>query len=316
MKIVDHRLVRDDGTPYRFVSTPNVSSGALKPTYLVMHYTAGSSAQESINWLANPEAKASAHIVIARDGTITQMVPFNKVAWHAGKSSWKGTEGLNSWSIGIELDNPGKLARKNGVWTSAFGGKYKDEEVLEAVHKNETAKAGWYRYPAAQMEAARQLSKLLVQTYGLKQVVGHEDISPGRKQDPGPSFPWPEFLAFVGAEGPPAAKAQAPAASAPAPAPAPAPTPAGYFRVTAELNIRTGPATANPAVPGSPLPAGTIVQALDESGSWKQVAVQGTVRGVSGIRGWVSAKFLEPAPPGSVPAPKIAGAQTPAGTGA
>ena len=310
MKIVDHRLVHDDGTPYRFVSTPNVSSGALKPTYLVMHYTAGSSAQESISWLANPQAKASAHIVIARDGTITQMVPFNRVAWHAGKSTWKGIDGLNSWSIGIELDNPGKLARKNGQWVSAFGGKYRDEDVLEAIHKNETEKAGWFRYPAPQMEAARQLSRLLVQTYGLKEVIGHEDISPGRKQDPGPAFPWTDFLGFVTGG---AVSAAQPAAPAPAPAPQPAAAPAAFFRVTADLNIRSGPSTSNAAVAGSPLPSGTIVQGLDTSGTWRQVAVQGTVRGVSGIRGWVSAKFLEAAPAGSVPAPKILG--TPAGTG-
>ena len=83
MKVVNHLLVNDDGSAVPFVKTPNVG-GEYKPTILVMHFTAGSSAKESINWLANPQAKASAHIVIGKDGKVTQMVPFNRVPWHSG----------------------------------------------------------------------------------------------------------------------------------------------------------------------------------------------------------------------------------------
>ena len=86
--------------------SPN-HSGEITPKFIVMHYTAGWSAEGSITWLTNKESKVSAHLVIARDGTITQLVPFNKKAWHAGPSVYDGYKNLNSHSIGIALDNAG-----------------------------------------------------------------------------------------------------------------------------------------------------------------------------------------------------------------
>ncbi len=103
LSIKDDRLV---GSEVSFVETPN-KGGDLSPRYLVFHYTAGRSATSSINWLTNPESKASAHLVLARDGTITQLAPFNIKTWHAGLSHWDGLSGLNSSSIGIEMDNAG-----------------------------------------------------------------------------------------------------------------------------------------------------------------------------------------------------------------
>lgn len=305
MKIVNHLLVNDDGSPVRFVKTPNMG-GELKATILVMHFTAGSSANESINWLANPEAKASAHIVIGRDGKVTQQVPFNRVAWHAGKSEWKGIVGLNSHSIGIELDNPGKMVKKGDRWAAVtFGGSFADSDVLVATHKNESTPSGWFKYPEAQLAVAREVARAIIQTYGLKEVIGHDDISPGRKVDPGPAFPFAEFRAAVMGTAAPAAAAQPVAQPAqPVAQPAqPAQPTAAFFTVTEELNIRSGPGASNPAVKGGPLPAGTVVQGFEDSGSWKRVAVQGTVRGVSGVTGWVSAKFLKAA----VQVPHLAG---------
>ena len=88
MKIIDHRLCDDRGNPVRFEESPNASNG-IQPEYCVLHYTAGASAESSVRWLCNPEAKASAHLVIGRDGSITQLVAFDRKAWHAGKSEWR-----------------------------------------------------------------------------------------------------------------------------------------------------------------------------------------------------------------------------------
>jgi N-acetylmuramoyl-L-alanine amidase len=302
MKIVNHLLVHDDGTPYRFVKTPNVGNGEMKYKYLVMHFTAGGSAQESIGWMANPAAKASAHIVIARDGTITQMVPFNRVAWHAGQSQWEGIVGLNSWSIGIELDNPGRMTRKGDHWVADGGSRLGDDQVIQAVHKNEKTMSGWAKYPQVQVDVARELATLLVRIYRLGEVIGHEDISPGRKVDPGPAFNMAEFRAQV--------MSAATGGSAPQPSPAPAqpaatPTGAWVYSTTANVNVRTGPGKQFPAVQGSPVPSGTFVDAFADSGEWKQVAVQGAANGVSGIRGWVAAQFLK-REPDRIPVLKLA----------
>lgn len=192
MKIIDHKLCKDDGTPYTFVESPN-HGAKFAAEYLVVHFTAVSSAEVTINWLKNPDAQASAHLVIGRDGNITQLVPFDTVAWHAGKSFWDGRPGLNNFSIGVELVNVGKLARRGEKWVSWSGRQVPDNQVVEATHKNETESAGWHTYTEEQIQVALEVGNLLVRTYQLKDVIGHDDIAPGRKSDPGPAFPMESF---------------------------------------------------------------------------------------------------------------------------
>jgi N-acetylmuramoyl-L-alanine amidase len=196
MKIKNHRLCKDDGTQCDFLRSPN-QGGPIKPDYLVMHYTAGRNAKSSINWLVNSQARASAHLVISAEGHPTQLVPFNRAAWHAGASRWAGRVGVNSFSIGIELDNPGMLTRRAGSWFTTWGDPVDEENVIEAVHKNGGELRGWHAYSGTQLDAALGIASLLVNHYGLKDVVGHEDIAPGRKVDPGPAFPMDSFKARV-----------------------------------------------------------------------------------------------------------------------
>jgi N-acetylmuramoyl-L-alanine amidase len=216
MKIIQHRLYRDDGTAYSFIPSPNFGS-EIQHEFLVIHYTAGRDAQSAINWLIDPERKVSAHLVIGRDGSITQLVPFDKIAWHAGRSEWKGFINLNQYSLGIELDNAGFLTRHNNPlaphlfslvdgdrgekvdnrWLSWLKDEYDDSEVIEAVHKHETEPRGWHTFTPEQIAAALEVAKLLVKNYNLWDVVGHDDIAPGRKLDPGPAFPMESFRACL-----------------------------------------------------------------------------------------------------------------------
>ena len=80
---------------------------------VIIHYTAGTSAKGSAAWLCNPQAGASAHLVIGREGEIYQLIPFTTKAWHAGVSQYQGRKGFNNYSIGIELDNAGPLKRSD-----------------------------------------------------------------------------------------------------------------------------------------------------------------------------------------------------------
>lgn len=186
--IKNHRL-QIDAKDVPFVQSPN-GGEALNPTYLIMHYTAGTSADGAINWFRNPDAKASAHLVLDRDGSVTQMMPFNKVAWHAGKSALNGIVGLNRHSIGIEIVNAGKLHKNAaGKWVNWAGNVIKDDEVIVARHKNETGEAGWHVYTERQITAAIDIGVALREVYGFIDVLGHDDIAPGRKVDPGPAFP-------------------------------------------------------------------------------------------------------------------------------
>jgi N-acetylmuramoyl-L-alanine amidase len=268
----NYRLIGEGGNPVQDKETPN-KGGTLDPQFLIMHFTAARSAASAIDWLLNPASSASAHLVIARDGTITQLAPFNRVTWHAGKSSWGELSGLNKYSIGIELDNAGKMERKNGKWTAWFGATYPETEVHEAKHKNDGESAGWHIFTEVQLEVAAQVAATLVQHYELRDILGHDDIAPGRKNDPGPAFPMESFKS-VG-EGRAADEDD-------------------FFVTTDNLSIRTGPGTQNPTVIAKALPPGTLVVPLAREGKWWKVDVEDTVDGTMDLQGWVHSGWLKP----------------------
>lgn len=270
MKIKNHRLYRDDDSPYPYQRSPN-GGGTIDTRYLVIHFTAGGSAEQSVTWLSNPLAQASAHLVIGRDGKITQLMPFNQKAWHAGSSSWNGLTSLNSHSIGIELDNAGLLKKSQGKWKSWFGRTYPDDEVLVARHRNRLEESGWHTYTPEQLEVALEVSALLVRKYDLRDVLGHDDISPFRKVDPGPAFPMSSFRSRV------MGRVED--------------EPDIYETITA-LNIRQGPGITYPSIENSPLPAKTRLEILDTNQIWKFVDVLDPVNKVSGLQGWVHGNFI------------------------
>lgn len=272
MKIIDNLLFKKNEEPVDFVKSPNFEEG-LKQEYLVIHYTAGRNAKESIRWLTNRASKASAHLVIGRDGNITQLVAFDKEAWHAGQSSWEDRVGLNGYSLGIELDNTGPMKRHGNRWLAWFGDEYDESEVIEAVHKHETESRGWQIFPAVQITAALNVGILLFKHFKLRDVVGHEDISPGRKTDPGPAFPMHSFRARLLGRRDEELK---------------------RYETTTNLNIRTGPGTQFPTIPGSPLPTGTPLEILRQEGAWALVDIIVEVNGIVDMQGWVHSRYLKP----------------------
>lgn len=161
------------GIPQRPPMIPNPSPNfrrtpARRPTCVIIHATAGElvgALQELCDPKpAMPAARVSAHYVIARDGTVYQLVHEEDVAWHAGVSFWQGKSGVNEFSVGLELVN-----RNDGVDP----------------------------YPELQLVATAQLVKAICSENGIQpmDVIGHSDIAPGRKTDPGFAFPWPNFRA-------------------------------------------------------------------------------------------------------------------------
>ena len=135
---------------------------------LILHYTGMESAQAALDRLCDPEAEVSAHYLIDEDGTVTHLVPEEKRAWHAGRSYWRGITDVNSASIGIELVNPGH-------------------------------EFGYRPFTDAQMSSLCPLLANIVRRHAIdpSDVVGHSDIAPARKQDPGELFDW-EMLAGIG----------------------------------------------------------------------------------------------------------------------
>jgi N-acetylmuramoyl-L-alanine amidase len=143
------------------VPSPNFDERDSAISMLVLHYTGMKNGQSAIDWLCNPASRVSAHYVVEEDGHIVRLVAEEKRAWHAGVSSWRGVMAINSCSIGIEIVNPGH------EW-------------------------GYRAFPAQQMKAVIALSADIVARHLITQVnvVGHSDIAPLRKLDPGELFDW------------------------------------------------------------------------------------------------------------------------------
>jgi N-acetylmuramoyl-L-alanine amidase len=264
MKIQNHFL---DGEGVIRTDTPN-KGGTIVPEYLIVHYTAGSDAESSVAHFRDETSNASAHLVIGRDGRAWQLVPFNVKAWHAGVSSWGGREGMNNFSIGIELDNAGLLQKVGEEYQAWFGKRYPVSEIVWARHKNETEMACWHVFTQAQITLLLDLAKLLVAHYGLKDILGHDDIAPKRKLDPGPAFPMESFRAAVLGR-----KEDA----------------QGVYRVTPSLlNVRSGPGAQFQTV-APPLPTGAQVQLLQMQSLWAKVLLTDG----SQIEGWVRNSFIQ-----------------------
>ena len=157
---------------------------------IVLHYTAGSSALSSAHYLARKDTDSSAHLVIARDGGIIQLLPFDTIAWHAGQSEYAGRTNLNRYSIGIEMDNAGELHRREGKFYSWFNQEYMPNEVYTNC-KNGRAHY-WHKYTEAQYQTVHGICGLLINTYPIRYILGHSEIT-RRKLDPGPAFPMKEL---------------------------------------------------------------------------------------------------------------------------
>lgn len=200
MNITNHKL---DGAA--FIPTKKTSGRMREPKFLVMHYTAGWSADSAISVLGDGPGnrKASAHIVMARDGSITQMVPFDTKAWHAGPSKHGDYEGLNSNSIGIEIVNIGFVRpHADGSFTLHSGTNRVLEDVMDKSEwiEQEYPKVGsgpwlWQNYTPEQLDSLDTLVAALLEEYpSIEWIVSHEEIDTrGWKTDPGPAFPMERY---------------------------------------------------------------------------------------------------------------------------
>ncbi|WP_342065793.1 N-acetylmuramoyl-L-alanine amidase [Achromobacter kerstersii] len=173
----------------QFLESPNHGAGIM-PLYLIVHYTAGTALDGATTWFMDPNSEVSAHFIIDHDGTIVQMIRLNRRAWHAGKSSWGDYQGMNQFSFGVELVNAGMLNKTaEGNWVNYSGKKISSDQVIIARHKHQSDERGWQIYPEAQLNSLVELGRLLTTKYGILDVLGHDDVAPNRKQDPGPAFP-------------------------------------------------------------------------------------------------------------------------------
>nr|WP_319516083.1 N-acetylmuramoyl-L-alanine amidase [uncultured Cohaesibacter sp.] len=203
--IRNHMLYTNEA-PVAFERSPN-QSGDFAPRGIILHDTAGRLEKgNAVNWFLKPEAKASAHLTIERDGSVTQQVAFNRRAWHAGKSCYRGEEGVNAFAFGIEMVNLGRCNKlRDGSIQPWFKGDYRDG--TDGLHfafaaSRAHGKGWWLDYTAAQIRTVTAIAQSLIEKYQLSFIAGHWEIAPGRKIDPNPLFPLePLRNALLGAKG-------------------------------------------------------------------------------------------------------------------
>lgn len=137
---------------------------------IVLHYTDTPTLQEALDILTDPKLEVSSHYVIDENGTIYRLVDDEKRAWHAGQSNWQGRDNVNHFSIGIELQNGG-------------------------YHAGYALQGTWPEFAKPQIASLKSLLRHLIAKFSIDpcNIIGHSDVAPGRKIDPGPVFPWYEL---------------------------------------------------------------------------------------------------------------------------
>lgn len=183
-----HVLQRMDRQRVRVVHAQSVGDTLLSRRLIVAHHTA-LPARPAEAFFEDGMLRASAHLLIHRDGSVTQLVPFNLAAHHAGVSEWNGVQSLNRHSLGIEMENLGMLTQRADGWYFGDAMRVPADSVERFATENGRVR-GWHGYTDAQLRAFFQVSCALRRAYPtIQDLVGHEDIAPGRKVDPGPAFP-------------------------------------------------------------------------------------------------------------------------------
>jgi len=189
LTIQDQRL---QGQRVSFVPSP-LEGRPMEAKALVLHTTVSDSLASTVSWLQKQESFSSEHVLIGRDGAIVQMVPFDRTGAHAGSARLPNGDSYNRSSIGISLVNAGQLQRTEKTYRAWFGREIDPAEVLEVSDSTGSFPTYWHKPTPVQLRTLEAIIALLVDTYPIDTLVGHDAISRGRKTDPGPVIPVKEL---------------------------------------------------------------------------------------------------------------------------
>jgi N-acetylmuramoyl-L-alanine amidase len=248
----------------------------IDPKYVVIHFTTGTRLQSTIAHFRNELSGVCTHLLVGRDGRVIQFLPFDKIAYHAGYSWWEGDRSLNTYSIGIELDNAGFLKKSNGNWVR------KDTIIPEKgvkldTHWRESRERGWERFTKPQLAVTLEIVRALKERYGsIVEILGHDDVNLRERLDPGPLFPMERFRRKIfGRKKPLTAK----------------------FEIDREAHLYMNDEgrlpNANQQAQNDLLPLGSTVKVLRNAGNWTLVdVIQSSERSLRKTTGWIRSNSL------------------------
>jgi N-acetylmuramoyl-L-alanine amidase len=249
--------------------TPNVSSGSIVPSFIVMHYTASWSAGGSIQRLTSRGSEVSAHLVVDLDGSVTQLADFTKRTWHAGPSEYGGFRDMNSHAIGIEIVNIGFLRKSGAGFVDHTGAKVSVERAGDVVEcPNPRVGSGmlyWPNYTDSQILVLDDIVLDIAQAYSILDVVSHEEIDTrGWKTDPGPAFPMMRYKKIIKENSKERSTSR-------------------YTIAVDKLNIRGGPGSEFPVI--GTYRRGDVVEVETRRGDWAGIG-----------NGWIHTAYLRATP--------------------
>ena len=264
MKIENHFLSFEEGEGFSFrkVISPNTRAQTSQK-YFVIHATEGATVNGAVSTLN--DRKLSVHFVLGKAGKeVVQMVPFNKGAIHAVE--------YNSNSVGVELDYPGDLSETGSSYNSLS--RFKEHEYIYASAYNDSRFKYWALYPGAQLDALLAISKTLVTSYGITDVVGHEELH-SYKMDPGPAFPISQFREQLLGVNDRSLVLQ---------------------ETTREVALLNKPGGNCALYSGAAIPAATPVSIINQSNNWYLVSVVAEANGNPWMMGWVEKSAIQAKP--------------------
>lgn len=277
----DHFLVTDDNRRIKFIAAHEKNfnpNKKLEPRFVIIHFTTGTNMLSTVHTFLNPENGVSTHLLVGRTGRVVQFVPFDRVAFHCGLSTWEKERDLNRFAIGIEVDNAGYL-RKTAKGLMRRDKVIPEEQVDRKRHWKEQGDRPWQKFTPEQVKVVLEIVRALKEKYPtITEILGHDMVNLINRLDPGPLYPFGELREAILGDPQPVIKA---------------------YQTTEEIpiyeNFDNQPPHQLPHPDFGELPKNSQVKVREVHDFWTMVTVKQSSQGnLSNKEGWVLSNSIEP----------------------
>lgn len=197
MELVNHSLILTNQLTYEVADSGNGEAVAIaerqpevmESVDMILIKSGTNQLTHNTGYINGNNVESHAHILINRDGLVSQFIPFNEKIAHPIEGSWEGIKDLASKSVTIMFENYGRLVKQGEDYVSACGHTIETTDVFTGIHQNEESLSYWQKFTESQIQLAEKIIRCLSSAYQVKYILGYEEVCPGLQTDPGPAFP-------------------------------------------------------------------------------------------------------------------------------